>query len=289
MARRSSVAIDSEITLMRCQMRILERREEEVNRVLEDMTRVRDNLRADKQALFDRSIALEGEKWPINWLPNELLINILVECSNSDWETGELYHKPPVIMSHVCKKWRKVCLETSHIWSRISHKSGAFSRAALSTFIERSKNCPLDLVVQSPRRDERFRRDPDNAASYVLAELRPHMSRLNSIIFQCQGPAVMEEMVDIINSPNCDLSGLQSLALGIMEDRPWFGKTLSLLGLGNTRRQSQTGTIEYTPQSNTSLQQLRLEQVSYDAFKLLFLSDKHHLRFLFAMYRVIYS
>ena len=126
---------------------------------------------ADKQALLAQSLALEAEKWPINWLPNELLILIFIMVSDLDFDDDIFYHRPPVVLSHVCTKWRKVCLMTSCLWSRISHGSVQFSHAALSTFIERSNNNPLDLVFHSPR----------NSAPYDLAELRPHIPRLQSI------------------------------------------------------------------------------------------------------------
>jgi len=258
MPRPSPTMIDSEIATITHLMGILQRRED-------DACRLRDVLRADKQALLERCMKLEAEKWPINWLPNELLVHFFVELSesiSSGFDSDELFHRPPVVLSHVCRQWREVCLTTARLWSRISCWSTNLSRVALLMFIERSRNHPIDLVLKSPHR---FVGGSDFAASasYVLAKLRPHISRLQSILFQCQEASAMEEIVDIVNTPTCDLSCLRSLTLQITEDNPSFLRTRSIRGFNNSRREGQGRSLDYSPIYNSSLQELRLKRVHH--------------------------
>lgn len=259
MLRRGHDVIDSELIVINSLVDTLQRCEDDVCHLL---TRLQNSLRADKRALVERSAELEAEKWPINWLPNELLIHIFVEISEStepDVDADELFHIPPVLLSHVCKRWRKVCLTTSRLWSRISYRSTKLRQAALLAFLERSNNNALELVLKSPRR---FLQDPDDAASYVLGILRPHISRMQSILFQCHGTIAMQEIVDIINTPTCDLSHLKSLTLQIVGDRPSFSKTPSLLGFNNSRREGHLKTVNCSPTYNSSLRELCLKQAS---------------------------
>ena len=254
MSRRGLTAIDAEIVTLKNLIDTLQRRED-------DACRLRDSLQADKRVLIERCKDLEAEKRPINWLPNELLIQIFIQSSEStesDVDADEPFHSPPVIFSHVCRKWREVCLVTSQLWSRISYTSTKLCLTALQTFIERSNNSPLDLVFKSPRR---FRGDPDIAAFYVLANLRPHISRLQSIIFHCHGGSAMKEMIDIINAPTRDLSHLRSLTLQITGENPSFSRTLSMVRLRNSQLDDQGGIIDYSPTYNSSLRELRLKQV----------------------------
>jgi hypothetical protein len=253
MSRRSPTIIDSEIAIITRLVDTLQQREDEA-------CRLRDALRADKQALLERCVELEAKKLPINWLPNELLIHIFVELSesmDSGFDADELFHRPPVVLSHVCRRWREICLTTSRLWSRIACRSTRLCRTALLTFIERSTNNPINLILKSPRQSGSL----DFAASYVLTKLRPHLFRLQSIFFQCQGALAMEEIVDIINTPTCDLSRLRSLTLQITEDNPSFLKTPSIRAFNNSRREGQGKSVDYSPIYNSSLRELRLKQV----------------------------
>ena len=71
----------------------------------------------------------------------------------------------------------------------------------------------------------------------------------------------MEEIVDIINTPTCDLSRLRSLTLQITEDNPSFLKTPSIRAFNNSRREGQGKSVDYSPIYNSSLRELRLKQV----------------------------
>ena len=77
MSRKTSEMIDKEIELLTAQLSVLQRREDDFARILEDMARLQSSIRAEREALVSKITDLESQKQPINWLPTELLIEIL--------------------------------------------------------------------------------------------------------------------------------------------------------------------------------------------------------------------
>lgn len=207
----------------------MQQRERDVQHLLDDLTRLRDSLCADRSSLSEQRNILSAEKVPVNWLPSEILMHIfilhsesLLDEANQEVKPVSLYHMPPVTLSHVSTKWRSICLSTSRLWSCISHSSTDFCQEAVTTFLQRAKNHPLSLLLRPPPRDIHSRQKPDNAASHVIADLRPYFSRLASVVFRCEKAIAIEEVVGIINDHTCDLSGLRRLALAIETSNPYF-------------------------------------------------------------------
>ncbi|KDQ62425.1 hypothetical protein JAAARDRAFT_30333 [Jaapia argillacea MUCL 33604] len=110
----------------------------------------------------------KGSSCPINQLPAELLSHIFMvgtldaaeevleeedmseedDMSDDDEEEEGEGEAPEfqVLVSHVCKHWREVALQTPALWTTIDFAEGApFEKSA--TWVERSKGCALDIGI----------------------------------------------------------------------------------------------------------------------------------------------
>ncbi|KZT12031.1 uncharacterized protein LAESUDRAFT_163766 [Laetiporus sulphureus 93-53] len=89
----------------------------------------------------------------INTLPTELLAHIFAlgpdwneydEESEEDWEEDEPDFV--ILVSHVCRHWREVAINTPALWTSIDFSEGhPYARSAV--YLERSENAPLDLCI----------------------------------------------------------------------------------------------------------------------------------------------
>jgi len=96
---------------------------------------------------------------PINALPNELLSNIFTLGSGAEEhgdndddeeeeEVEEHRQRLPfkVLVSHVCRRWRTVAIDTSTLWTYLDFAEGPpFDKSR--TWLERSKGCLLDIEL----------------------------------------------------------------------------------------------------------------------------------------------
>lgn len=257
--KKSSVAIDHEIEVLQAQIAILKRREADFVHILEDMARLRDSVMAEQVALASQITELENQRHPINWLPSELLIQIFVavtEDNGLDTSAGLAYNSSPVIISHVCKKWRNLAFATSTLWSHISYRSRSWSTSPVCAFINRSGSSLLDLTFSPPPYhidNHDAAEDEQLACKFLLYTLGSHLSRVRSITFECTSPASMQLVVEALIDKLHDLKSLRSLDLSFPSLTPCFAGT-ALLTLDELDGQS-------LPDTPSVLTYLRLRQL----------------------------
>ncbi|KAG1781211.1 hypothetical protein EV702DRAFT_999309, partial [Suillus placidus] len=259
MPKKSSAAIDHEIEVLQAQIAILQRREDDFVQILEDMARLRDSIKAEQVALASQLTELESQRHPINWLPSELLIQIFVsvtEDNDSDTSAGLAYNSSPVIISHVCRKWRKLAFATSLLWSRVSYRSRKWSTSPICAFINRSGSSLLDLTFSPPPYhvdDQDAAEDERLASECLLHTLSSHLSRVRSITFECTSSASMRLIVEVLIDNLHGLKSLRSLDLSFASLAPCFAGT-PLLTLDELGEQS-------LPDTPSVLTYLRLQQL----------------------------
>jgi len=127
---------------------------------------------------------------PVNSLPNELLSYIFTLGSEAEEdgddddeeedEDEDEYHgfatrrrlrRLPfkVLVSHICRRWRTVVIETSTLWTHLNFAEGPpFDKSR--TWLERSKGCVLDIELDCTVDDEEVDSDesgdlPDASSS----------------------------------------------------------------------------------------------------------------------------
>ncbi|KAG1730139.1 uncharacterized protein EDB91DRAFT_795835 [Suillus paluster] len=259
MPRKNSAAIDHEIDVLQAQIAVLQRREDDFVRILKDMARLRDSVKAEQVALASQITELDSQRHPINWLPSELLIQIFVsltEDNDSDISAGLAYNSPPVILSHVCRKWRKLAFATSILWSRISYRSRKWSASPVWAFMNRSGSSLLDFTFSPPLYhidDVDAAKDERLVSQVLLHMLSSHLSRVRSITFECTSPASMRLIVEALIDNVHRLTSLRSLDLSFASLAPCFAGT-PLLSLDELGKQS-------LPDTSSVLTYLRLQQL----------------------------
>ena len=133
---------------------------------------------------------------PVNALPNELLSYIFTlgsgaeeqgddgndseddseEDSTTDKDGQRLPFK--VLVSHVCRRWRTVAIETSTLWTFLNFAEGPpFEKSRI--WLNRSKGCPLDIeldcTVDEDESDDREDTDAYSSDDLVAPEDRVAM------------------------------------------------------------------------------------------------------------------
>ncbi|KAI6112242.1 hypothetical protein EDD16DRAFT_1603704 [Pisolithus croceorrhizus] len=201
MARHDPHVIDREIDIIAAQLAVLQRREDDFTRILTDMTRLQESVQAEKAMLNSRVAQLQSQKIPVNWLPAELLIQIFLVFVAEETTTRLPYNPAPVVISHICRKWRQLALTTSQLWSFISYRSSAVKLPPVQTFIDRSGGAEitfsfvssLDGVVQNA-----LAVTESNTSEGLIQVLEPHFSRIRSITFECRFAASMLPVISAL-------------------------------------------------------------------------------------------
>ncbi|KAF7303611.1 hypothetical protein MIND_00590400 [Mycena indigotica] len=209
MLRRRKESIARESDLVDVQLRLLRSQEADYQILLDDIFARKHAVSTQRKELEARRRELDRQRHPIHWLPPELLIHIFLAVVHDDSPTVAPFHRAPVVLSHVCSRWRSLTLGVSRLWSRILLQSEAGSGAATVEFLRRSLAAPLDITFALPgplvNDDMEFQR-----AEQLFGYLDPHFSRIRSLSVQTRA-MVMSKLVLSLRLK--DLSNLQSLDL----------------------------------------------------------------------------
>ncbi|KAG8949703.1 hypothetical protein FRC03_000269, partial [Tulasnella sp. 419] len=89
----------------------------------------------------------------------------------------------PVIISHVCRKWRQYILDIPTMWSVIQFKSRGREEdwARQITYLKRSRSAPLDITVWGSRRADQDTYLGTSRVMEILRIVKPHIHRWRAI------------------------------------------------------------------------------------------------------------
>ncbi|KAH8825297.1 hypothetical protein DL96DRAFT_1612707 [Flagelloscypha sp. PMI_526] len=73
--------------------------------------------------------------------------------SDADSSDAELWSPFPVLVSHVCRQWREVAIETPTLWTNISF-GAEVPLDAIKVYLQRSKGHPIHVAIDAQRTDE---------------------------------------------------------------------------------------------------------------------------------------
>ncbi|KAF9000431.1 hypothetical protein BDQ17DRAFT_673609 [Cyathus striatus] len=98
-----------------------------------------------------RDIMLGVSSSPARSLPTELLVKILLHCSDVD--IFDL--RPPLYLAQICYLWRSIALSTPQIWAEIPllldtpHNNKKDNVTFFEDYLTRSNPCPLSIHLMS--------------------------------------------------------------------------------------------------------------------------------------------
>ncbi|KAF9048089.1 hypothetical protein BDZ89DRAFT_1154877 [Hymenopellis radicata] len=145
MSRPSLSSIESKLAIVGAQLEILRVQEDDLQRHIDDFQRHIDALQCTKDAttlkrasLESMESHLEAAKYPINWLPVELLTHVFLLSQGN-----------PFTLAHVNRKWHDVAVSTPALWTSVSAKAHS---ALVALLLKRSKNALLDVTLANDTR-----------------------------------------------------------------------------------------------------------------------------------------
>ena len=254
--------IDKEIELLTAQFSVLQRREDDFARILEDMVRLQSSVRAEREALGSKITELKSQRQPINRLPTELLIEIFfirTEDESADLTAGLPYNSAPVLISHVCHKWRELALATSRLWSFISYRTPKWIPQPLSVFLQRAGSSSISFnFISTPSINTSDNLNTSmleaTTSADIIHALCCQRRRFRSLTFECGFAKSMEHVLAGITQVYGHLHELESLDLAISTLDPSFEGTQLLAS-------DRLSTDQSPPGSPITLRHLRLQQM----------------------------
>ncbi|KAF9457115.1 hypothetical protein BDZ94DRAFT_1292552 [Collybia nuda] len=267
MARRNNASIDVEVAIVQAQLGVLERREREFQKLVDDMQRLKNSISDEKELLQTKARELEAERFPINWLPTELLIDVFVDLivAESDGLDDEelcagakTRHPIPIILSHVCQRWRNVALTTPQLWSCLSYRGASWNEKARQSFLERSRSALLDVVYRGSMDVSVF--GENQRVSALFDDLSNEHGRLRSIALECHGPDAILKVTNLLKNSLNSFPQLRSLNLSIIQHSPSFATTRPLLRR-NALRGVADGPDEEGNPTWSNLKHLKLREI----------------------------
>ncbi|KAF9073860.1 hypothetical protein BDP27DRAFT_1318279 [Rhodocollybia butyracea] len=220
MDRGRRAALSTEIAVVDAQLEILQRREAEIQRVLDEMTKMRDSVAAERQALETKRRELHGQTQPINWLPSELLIEIFESiCSSSAENVASSIEDQSTIvaLSHTCSKWRELALSTSRLWSFIHCPCTGWDEDRVLRYLERSGDAPLDVVCGAHGCWEKCT-PHSRALSKLKNIILDNISRLRYLSVECMAVDTLAVIVELLRDKDNSCLLLSSLSLSVTRE-----------------------------------------------------------------------
>jgi F-box-like len=238
------------------------------------MNRIHDGMLAEQRTLHLQQLELDAERLPINWLPVEILIQIFIDFVQADLGEGFVTasnesvapqcYRSPVIISHVCEKWRDIALATSKLWSRIRYYTTNPNLVALQVFLERSRNVPLDITLTpSNFKTKLTSREESESINSMFNVLRLDRSRCQSITAGLFYKDNVDGLASCINVGA--FSSLESLNVFVVSR---FTRDIHVFPPTHSRS---------LPSSGITLRRLRFEHVSFNSIDFSRLANLTHL------------
>ncbi|EMD41281.1 hypothetical protein CERSUDRAFT_89853 [Gelatoporia subvermispora B] len=243
---------------------------------LVDIGKREEEARSLLEYILSRKLALQSERAevhrqldPFNWLPTELLAYIfhaVLECENISCmdalERPWVFHQP-VVLSHVCRRWRIIALSTSRLWSSVL----ANDMPSTEELLQRSGCSPVDIFYCDRPED-----DPAEATNIqtLVASVSPRWRRLYCLM---RSPRSVLQLLSTLRSdspfPLLENLSLQVYGMYIDSERPALASLVSTQCHFPTLHDlSLSGiSLDYFPFTPMpTLQNLRLNYPVKDAF-----------------------
>ena len=259
--------MDRELDGLQVQLQTLSRRELQVQKMLDDIQKLKDELLNERAAVEEKISELEAQKEPINWLPPELLEQVFLAVTDFDLPNSK--YRPQVVVSHVCAKWRTISLASPRLWSHIN-LLGFAKPDALLTFVKRSGRAPLEIDYRSLAHVSTTQECCQMAD--MIIQTQQHFERVNYLSLQSRVALPLVYILPSINNHKIAFPRLQYLCLSITGPNPSFVEAPSLMESIDATPTDSDSLNEPSP-STSCLLRLKLEQVPLFKFPTPFIAN----------------
>ena len=259
--------MDRELDGLQVQLQTLSRRELQVQKVLDDIQKLKDELLNERAVVEEKISELEAQKEPINWLPPELLEQVFLAVTDFDLPNSK--YRPQVVVSHVCAKWRTISLASPRLWSRIN-LLGFTKPDALLTFVKRSGRAPLEIDYRSLAHVSATQECCQMAD--MIIQTQQHFERVDYLSLQSRVALPLVYILPSINNHKIAFPRLQYLCLSITGPNPSFVEAPSLMESIDAPPTDSDSLNEPSP-STSCLLRLKLEQVPLFKFPTPFIAN----------------
>jgi hypothetical protein len=267
MKRRKRSSLDRELDVLQIQLQTINRREVHVQKVLDDIQKLKDEVLNERAAVEEKISELEAQKEPINWLPPELLEQVFFAVTDLDLPNSK--YRPQVVVSHVCVKWRIISLASPRLWSRINLQGFAKPNSLLA-FLERSGRAPLEIDYRNLAHASTSKECSQMAE--MIIQTQQHFQRVNYLSLQSRVPLPLVYILPSINNHNLAFPRLHYLCLSITGPNPSFVEAPSLMESIDVPPADPNSLNEPSP-STSCLSRLKLEQVPLFKFPTPFIAN----------------
>ena len=267
MDRRRRSSLDRELNVLQVQLQTIGRRELDVQKVLDDIQRLKDEVLNERVAVEEKISELEAQKEPINWLPPELLEHIFFAVTDFDLPNSN--YRPQVVVSHVCMKWRLIALASPRLWSRINLQGFTKPDAAL-TFLKRSETAPLEIDYRSLAHTP-----PTQECCQMvdmIAQSQQHFNRVNYLSLRSGAALPLVYILPSINNHHKAFPRLRYLCLSITDPTPSFVEAPSLMESIDPIL-AESDSLNKPSRSTSCLSRLKLEHVPLFKFPTAFIAN----------------
>ena len=267
MNRRKRSSLDRELDVLQIQLQKLSRREVHVQKALDDIQKLKDEVLSERATVEEKISELEAQKEPINWLPPELLEQVFLAVTDFDLPNSK--YRPQVVVSHVCMKWRIIAVGSPRLWSHINLQ-GFANPDALFTFLKRSGRAPLEIDYRSLAHVSP-RQECCQLANMII-QTKQHFERVNYLSLQSRSAVPLVTILPSINNHNLAFPRLHYLCLSLTDPNPTFVEVPSLMESISATPADSDSLNEPSP-STSCLSRLKLERVPLFKFPISFIAN----------------
>ncbi|KAF4607517.1 F-box domain-containing protein [Pleurotus pulmonarius] len=194
------VEIKAEETVITTQLEGLRERERDLTTLIDQMEAMRTDVQAKSASLEAQLKKLKALECSINSLPSELLLHIFDICVSTDTINTRqpTYQGAALSISQVCGLWRRLCLATTSLWTRLQLECTHSYLEIAALFLQRlARQPPVEITYQCCKGSLR----DDTVEDLILDIVEIYSPSLNSFSWKTPVSRNLPRILTLVNRP----------------------------------------------------------------------------------------
>lgn len=192
--------IKAEESIIITQLEGLRERDRDLTTLIGQMEAMRTDVQAKSASLEAQLKKLKALECSINRLPSELLLHIFDICVVTDTINTRqpTYQGAALSVSQVCGLWRRLCLATTGLWTRLQFECTKSSLKIADLFLQRlAGQPPVEITYQCSKGGPR----DDSVEGLILDIVDIYSSSLNSFTWKTLDSRNLSLILTLVNRP----------------------------------------------------------------------------------------